>query len=42
LGFDHIFVVHGFLVDWHGQGTATLPGGVTAQRRYDRLCVTGD
>jgi tRNA(Ile)-lysidine synthetase-like protein len=42
LGFDHICVVHGLLVDWHGQGAATLPGGVTAQRRYDRLCLTGD
>jgi tRNA(Ile)-lysidine synthetase-like protein len=42
LAFDHIFVVHAFLVDWRGQGAATLPGGVTAQRRYDRLCLTGD
>ena len=42
LGFDHIFVVHGFLVDWHGQGAATLPGGVIAQRRYDRLCLAGE
>lgn len=40
LGFDHVMVVHAFIADWHGQGAAALPGGVSAERRYDRLCLT--
>lgn len=36
---DHVMRVDAFLVDWHGQGEARLPGGVVAARSYGRLSL---
>lgn len=39
MGSDHVMRVDAFIVDWHGQGEARLPGGVTAARAYGRLSL---
>lgn len=39
LGLDRVRTVDALVVDWHGQGPASLPGGVRAARVYGRLCL---
>lgn len=39
LGIDHIRTVEALVISWHGQGPASLPGGVRASRVYGRLCL---
>ena len=39
LTFDHIQVLESYISDWHGQGDADLPGGVTARVDYGRLSL---
>ena len=39
LGHDHVRTVETLVVDWHGQGVTSLPGGVRASRVYGRLCL---
>jgi len=39
LGLDHVRAVEALVVDWHGQGAVSLPGGVRASRVYGRLCL---
>ncbi len=39
LGHDHVRTVEALIVDWHGQGAVSLPGGVSASRVYGRLCL---
>ena len=33
----HVEQMERLVVDWHGQGPVSLPGGLVAERRYDRL-----
>jgi tRNA(Ile)-lysidine synthase len=33
----HVGGIDGLVVDWHGQGPVSLPGGLVAHRAYDRL-----
>jgi tRNA(Ile)-lysidine synthase len=33
----HVASVEGLVVDWHGQGAVSLPGGLEAHRSCDRL-----
>ncbi len=37
LDFDHVVRLRAFVEDWHGQGEASLPGGVRAERACGRL-----
>jgi tRNA(Ile)-lysidine synthase len=37
LGAGHLAELERLVVDWHGQGGVTLPGGLVGERRYDRL-----
>ncbi len=39
LGVDHVRVIDALITDWHGQGSASLPGGVSAERSCGRLCL---
>ena len=39
LGVDHVRRVDALVADWHGQGEASLPGGVRAWRECGRLCL---
>lgn len=39
LSRDHVLTVDQLVAKWTGQGPAFLPGGVQAQRAYDRLTV---
>ena len=39
LTVDHVERVEAFVIDWRGQGPASLPGGVEATRAYGRLCL---
>lgn len=39
LTFDHVRSIDALIVDWHGQGHVDLPGGVRAEREYDRLTL---
>ena len=41
LGSSHILELERLVTDWRGQGPIHLPGGVTAERRYGRLFLTG-
>jgi len=34
----HVEAMDTLITDWHGQLGIDLPGGVTARRRYGRLC----
>lgn len=36
----HVDAVEVLISGWHGQGGVALPGPVTAERRYGRLCLT--
>ncbi len=38
----HLLAVDALVVDWHGQGAVSLPGGVSAVRRCGRLSLAGD
>jgi len=38
----HLLAVDALLVDWHGQGAVSLPGGVSAARRCGRLSLASD
>ncbi|PHX60954.1 MAG: tRNA lysidine(34) synthetase TilS [Actinobacteria bacterium] len=40
LSRDHVLAVDQLVAKWTGQGPAFLPGGVQAQRTYDRLKVS--
>ena len=33
----HVAEMDRLVTDWHGQGSVSLPGGLVAERRYDRL-----
>jgi tRNA(Ile)-lysidine synthase len=33
----HVAALEALVVDWHGQGPVSLPGGLEASRSYDRL-----
>ena len=33
----HVEAIERLVLDWHGQGPVSLPGGLVAERRYDRL-----
>jgi len=35
----HVLAVDALVVDWHGQGPVSLPGGVAARRAYGRLAL---
>jgi tRNA(Ile)-lysidine synthase len=37
LSAAHVRAVEALVVDWHGQGPVSLPGGLVAHRAYDRL-----
>jgi tRNA(Ile)-lysidine synthase len=37
LSAHHVAAVEGLVADWHGQCGVSLPGGLVAERRYDRL-----
>jgi tRNA(Ile)-lysidine synthase len=37
LSSAHIAAIDALITDWHGQGAASLPGGLCASRRYGRL-----
>lgn len=39
LGVEHVRRVEALVTDWRGQGEASLPGGVRAQRECGRLCL---
>lgn len=39
LGREQVRTVDALVVEWHGQGPASLPGGVRAARVYGRLCL---
>jgi len=39
LTVDHVGRVEEFVTDWRGQGEASLPGAVVADRAYGRLCL---
>lgn len=39
LTFDHVQTLEAYVSDWHGQGEADLPGGVTARVDYGRLLL---
>jgi tRNA(Ile)-lysidine synthase len=34
----HVEAIDSLVVDWHGQGPISLPGGLEAHRSCDRLC----
>ena len=34
---NHVHEVERLVTDWHGQGAVSLPGGLVADRSYDRL-----
>ena len=37
LSASHVADIDGLVVDWHGQGAVSLPGGLEAHRACDRL-----
>jgi len=37
LSAQHVSEIDRLVTDWHGQGPVSLPGGLVALRRYDRL-----
>lgn len=37
LSAAHVAELERLVIDWHGQGPVSLPGGLVAERRYDRL-----
>jgi tRNA(Ile)-lysidine synthase len=37
LGKEHVDALDGLVTGWHGQGPASLPGGLVGERRCDRL-----
>jgi tRNA(Ile)-lysidine synthase len=37
LGAAHVAELERLVIDWHGQGPVSLPGGLVAERRYGRL-----
>jgi tRNA(Ile)-lysidine synthase len=37
---QHVTALDAMIMDWHGQGHADLPGGVSCERRYGRLHFT--
>jgi tRNA(Ile)-lysidine synthase len=39
VGYDLVQRLDDLIVDWHGQGEVSLPGGVVAERTYGRLCL---
>lgn len=39
LSFDHVVQMDRYITDWHGQGPTRLPGGVSAEVAYERLCL---
>jgi len=39
LSARHVSELERLVTDWHGQGCVSLPGGVSAERRYDRLVL---
>lgn len=39
LGYEHVARLDQFVVEWHGQGEARLPGGVVGERLCGRLCL---
>ena len=39
LSAAHIAEMDRLVIDWHGQGPVSLPGGLVAERRYDRLLL---
>ena len=41
LGAVHIHALDALVTEWHGQGPASLPGGVVASRRCGRLYLRG-
>lgn len=41
LARTHVLAVDALVVDWHGQGTVALPGGVSVTRRSGRLFPSG-
>jgi tRNA(Ile)-lysidine synthase len=41
LGAVHVGALDALVTGWHGQGPASLPGGLTASRRYGRLYLHG-
>lgn len=40
LSADHITPIEAFVSDWHGQGPASLPGGVKVERKSGRLSLS--
>lgn len=39
IGYDVVMRVDAFVTDWHGQGAASLPSGIQAQRACGRLSL---
>jgi tRNA(Ile)-lysidine synthase len=34
---DHVLSIDALITNWHGQGALNLPGGVSVERRHERL-----
>jgi tRNA(Ile)-lysidine synthase len=34
---DHVLAIDALITNWHGQGALNLPGGVSVERRHERL-----